>query len=232
MEGERPHVDAFARKSGYIAIRYNGELFQLTSNKAHFRWFGIIEQKVQQNLSLILEPQHFQPRAGRWGSIRIKAKQANLYRKREKGVDVPLSDWGGEFVEDLPNPILEAIRRARGELNGSISDEDYRKRLQDKFGKRWTIKVLGQPRKFESDTVPSTLTNEQVEVVNAEGRRRRHRKTIKIVRHRAIPGGDGAGVERDTPVDIPRYRFARADEFKSRGIWHYGRQRIPMDLAY
>ena len=136
----------------------------------------------------------------------------------EKGVDVPLSDWGGEFVEDLPNPILEAIHRARGELNGSISDEDYRKRLQDKFGKRWTIKVLVQPRKFESDTVPSTLTNEEVEVVNTEGRRRRHRKTIKIVRHRAIPGGDTTGVERDTPVDVPRFRFARAGEFEK--PWH------------
>jgi hypothetical protein len=218
-DGERPQIHMYAKESGYIAIRYNGELFQVTSNKAHFRWFGIIESKVQQNLSLILEPQHFQPRAGHWGIHPDQSRNRLIFTGNgEKGVDVPLSDWGGEFVEGLPSPILEAIHRARGELNGSISDEDYRKRLQDKFGKRWTIKVLVQPRKFESDTVPSTLTNEQVEVVNAEGRRRRHRKTIKIVRHRAIPGGDTTGVERDTPVDVPRFRFARADEFEK--PWH------------
>ena len=55
--GERPNVDSYAKKTGYIAVKYKGELFQLTSHKAHFRWFGVIESKVQQNLTLILEPQ-------------------------------------------------------------------------------------------------------------------------------------------------------------------------------
>jgi hypothetical protein len=47
-EGERPAIHSYAKKSGYIAIRYKDELFQLTTNKAHFRWFGVVESKVQQ----------------------------------------------------------------------------------------------------------------------------------------------------------------------------------------
>ena len=51
--GERPHVDAYAKKQGYIAIRYGDELYQLTSGKVQFRAFGVVESEVQQNLSII-----------------------------------------------------------------------------------------------------------------------------------------------------------------------------------
>ena len=60
----------------------------------------------------------------------------------EKGVELPVSEWGMEFAENIPEPIMDAIRRARGGVSGSIEDEDYRKRLQDKFGNRWRMKVL------------------------------------------------------------------------------------------
>jgi hypothetical protein len=35
-DGERPAIHSYAKGGGYIALRYQGELFQLTSNKAHF----------------------------------------------------------------------------------------------------------------------------------------------------------------------------------------------------
>jgi hypothetical protein len=66
-EGERPQVHSYAKKAGYIAVRYKGELYQLTQNKAHFRWFGIVESKVQQNLTIILEPQLYDAGKGLWG---------------------------------------------------------------------------------------------------------------------------------------------------------------------
>jgi hypothetical protein len=52
---------------------------------------------------------------------------------RAKGIELPLSDWGLEFAENMPQPLVEAIRKARGDGYGSIEDEDYRKRLQDKL---------------------------------------------------------------------------------------------------
>ena len=44
-EGERPRVDSYAKRSGYIAVRYKDELFELSNHKAHFRWFGVADAK-------------------------------------------------------------------------------------------------------------------------------------------------------------------------------------------
>jgi hypothetical protein len=219
-QGERPQIHMYAKRPGYIAIRYNGELFELTTNKPHFRWFGIIESKVQQNLTLVLEPQHFQPRNGRWGIHPDQSRNRLIFSGNgEKGAAVPISEWGAEFADNLPAAILQAIRQARGDLDASITNDDYRKRLQDKFGNRWTIKVLVEPRKPQTETQPGTLTDEEVEVLNGEGRRRRRRKSVKIVRRRVLPtGAIAGGVERDTPVDVPRIGFAHADDFQK--PWH------------
>ena len=45
-DGERPAIHSYAKKPGYIAVRYGDELFELTTHKAHFRWFGIAEVKI------------------------------------------------------------------------------------------------------------------------------------------------------------------------------------------
>lgn len=220
-QGERPAIHSYAKKGGYIAIRYNGELFQLTSNKLHFRWFGVIEGKVQQNLTLILEPQYYQPSDGRWGVHPDQSRNRLIFTGNgEKGVELPLSDWGLEFAEAMPEEVLRAIREARSEHTGSIEDDDYRKRLQDKFGSRWKIKVLVKARDGETDTVAATGTDEPVDVVGElrGTRRRKSRRTVKVVRVKALPGGSDQGVERDTPVDVPKYRFGAVDQFEK--PWH------------
>ena len=45
-----------------------------------------------------------------------------------------MSDWGAEFASEIPDPILKEINAARGEVDGTIGDDEYRKRLADKFG--------------------------------------------------------------------------------------------------
>jgi hypothetical protein len=222
-KGERPAVHSYAKKSGYIAIRYNDELFQISSNKAHFRWFGVIESKVQQNLTLIIEPQHYLPQNGRWGIHPDQSRNRLIFTGNgEKGIELPLSDWGLEFAESLPEAILQSIREARGDVAGSIEDDDYRKRLQDKFGARWRMKVLVQAKQGDTDTQPGTLTGELVDVVEAGGggghRRRKRRRTFKVVRAKATPGGSDQAVERERAVDVPRYRFAHEEEFEK--PWH------------
>lgn len=226
-EGDRPAIHSYAKKGGYIAIRYKGELFQVTSSKAHFRWFGIIEGKVQQNATIILEPQHYQPQDRRWGIHPDQSRNRLIFTGNgEKGAEIPVFDWGSEFAENMPAPILDAIRQARGELAGSIEDEDYRKRLQDRFGNRWRIKVLVKAREGENGQ-PATVTNEEIDIIEfpkgeKSGRRRRWSRTVKVVGTsvgtRATPGGTDQGVEREAPVDVPRYRFSREDEFEK--SWH------------
>lgn len=223
-DGERPAIDSYAKKGGYIAVRYNGELFQLTTHKAHFRWFGIVESKVQQNLTIILEPQLYQAANGRWGIHPDQSRNRLIFTGNgEKGVEPPISDWGTEFVAKLPDPIREAIRAARGELNGTIEDEDYRKRLQDKFGDRWSMKVLVKPRDTDRDRRPAAPSDDSIEVFedrqpSGVATERKRKKTVKVIRKKASPDGSEEGVERDAPVDVPRYRFARKEEFEAE--WH------------
>jgi len=224
-QDQRPAIHGYAKEIGYIAFRYKGELFHLTSSKVHFRWFGIIESKVQRNLTIILEPQLYQPTNGRWGIHPDQSRNRLIFTGNgEKGIELPMSDWGLEFAEHLPKPIIEAIRLARGEGAGSIQDEEYRKRLQDKFGDRWRMRVLVQGKKnvrgqdatvsdAEVETTETTVTDQP-----QPGPRHKHRKAIKVIQKRAIPGGPGQGIERDVPVDVPTFRFANSDEFVK--PWH------------
>jgi len=236
-EGERPHVDSYAKMNGYIAVRYNDELFHLTSNKVHFRWFGVIEGKVQQNLSVILTPQHYQAGNSRWGIHPDQSRNRLLFTgNSDKGVEMPLSDWGLEFAETMPESIRAAIREARGELQGSFDDEDYRKRLQDKFGSRWMTKVLVRTLKDNRHRQQVTTTDDAVEVSPESGprsaeedvapdpktdeayRRKKHSRTVKVVRNRAVVGEGQQGREREVPVAIPRFRAAKSDAFTQ--PWH------------
>jgi hypothetical protein len=85
------------------------------------------------------------------------------------------------------------------------------------------MKVLVKPRETDRGRRPAEPTDDSVEVfddpeptdVRSE---RKRKKTVKVIRKRATPGGADEGVERDAPVDVPRYRFARKDEFESE--WH------------
>ena len=113
--GERPAIHSYTKRTGYIAIRYKDELFQISSNKAHFRWFGVIESKVQQNLTLIIEPQHYQPSDGRWGVHPDQSRNRLIFTGNgEKGVEIPLSDWALEFAENLPNRSSSPFGRHEG----------------------------------------------------------------------------------------------------------------------
>jgi hypothetical protein len=225
--GERPHIDSYAKKGGYVAVKYKGELFQLTSNKVHFRWFGVVESKVQQNLTIILEPQLYTTRdSSRWGVHPDQSRNRLIFTGNgEKGVDLPIPDWGLEFAENIPDSILQAIHEARGDQSGSIDDEEYRRRLQDKFGDRWKVKVLAKARSTDSNSQPGTAEGQNIDVIdqpepNGEPKnRRRRRRTIKVVnRPRAISGGPDLVAEKDAPVDVPQYRFASKDEFEKE--WH------------
>jgi hypothetical protein len=66
------------------------------------------------------------------------------------------------------------------------------------------------------DTEAEAITNDQL---SQPGTRRKRRKIVKvIVVRRATPGGTDQGIERDVPVDIPRFRFANSDQFEK--PWH------------
>ena len=219
-QGERPAIHSYAKKSGYIAVRYRDELFELTQNKALYRWFSIVESKVQQNLTIILVPDHYAPDT-RWGIHPDQSRNRLIFSgEGEKGISIPLSDWGSEFAEDLPDEIRHAIQEARGDLSGSLDDEEYRKRLQDKFGDRWKISKFFQSRINPTVNGGDATTQEQLLVSRSVGRRKANRPnpTVKALAPLLNANGSDQGVERQVPVDVPKYRFGHPEEFEQ--PWH------------
>jgi hypothetical protein len=140
----------------------------------------------------------------------------------EKGIAMPMSDWGLEFMECMPEPILAAIKEARGDIAGSIENEEYRRRLQDKFGARWTIKRLVSAKPGATGT-PGTVTNDE-DITTDDPKPikprsiRKRSKTVLRLRLLATPGGEDKVAEVEAPVDVPRYRYATKDEFQDE--WH------------
>jgi hypothetical protein len=229
-EGKRPDI-SHAKRSGYIAVKYKDELFELTNHKAHFRWFGVADAKVQQNLTIILEPDLFEPQVAMWGVYPDQSRNRLIFSGNgEKGIGIPLSDWGFEFSDNMPQEIRDAIQKARGDDDGALTDEEYRKRLQDKFGSRWLTTKLVQDSEAK-DARKATPTNETADVVemlqklqqqqqrehNVRKKRNRTRR-IQVIRLHSIEGGTGQGVERQVAVDVPKFRYVDKEQFES--PWH------------
>jgi hypothetical protein len=223
-EGERPAVHSYAKRPGYVAVRYRDELFELSSAKPNFRAFGVIESKVQQNLTIIVEPQLYEPTSTPWGVHSDQSRNRLIFTGNgEKGGPLPMSDWGVEFADAMPEAIRQAILAARGAKTGSIEDEEYRKRLQDRFGSRWTIRrpvVVNtkSPDSKEGATKGETVNANILEPTGESRGVRRNRKKRKTVEQVFFVGGDGAGiqtVEKEVPVDGPRYAFTGKEDFTS-----------------
>lgn len=225
--GDRPAIHSYAKKGGYVAVRYKDELFELTSQKNIFRAFGVVESKVQQNLTIVLEPQLYHPQKSPWGVHPDQSRNRLIFTGGgEKGVSPPMADWGLEFSEEMPEAIRDAIKRARGEAAGTLDDEEYRKRLQDRFGARWTIRrqvIVGQKANGKSEgqttneTANTSAQSEAAKPFKSRSKRRRN-KTIEKVR---FIGGEGQGgelAERSVMVDVPKFRFANKEDFDH--DWH------------
>lgn len=221
-EGDRPSIHMYAKKTGYLAVRYGDELFELSSAKPNFRAFGIIESKVQQNLTLVVEPQLYEPGSVPWGVHPDQSRNRLMFTGNgEKGGPLPIFDWGGEFAVNMPDAIRDAITAARGEVSGSIEDDEYRKRLQDKFGSRWTIRRPVAAAERSERSREGRQTDEAVNLHTIEstgearGVRRTKKKTIERVQ---FIGEDGTGanqVMREVPVDVPHFRYGPKEDFEN-----------------
>jgi hypothetical protein len=177
-DGKRPTtIHAYAKEDGYVAVHYMGELYEITSQKHSFRRFGIVEPEVMRRLTIIMTPQLYQPSNGRWGIHPDTSRNRLIFTGNgEKGVPLPIDNWAEEFANNLPDPILEAIKAARGGSDAAtLEDPEYRRRLAEKFGKRWNIPILVKAAPEDAgDRLPITLTGDTVKVYA-------HRKKIRTV---------------------------------------------------
>jgi hypothetical protein len=134
--------------------------------------------------------------------------------------------------------LLQVIDQAGDVPDSTLEDEEYRKRLQDKFGNRWLTRQLVQAREDETNTCAGTPTNEIAEVVERQRertgtpsvrkkRKRAHR--VQVIRLRSIEGGSGQLVERQVAVDMPKFRYVDKNSLRRTGTSRRGCRTIRMD---
>jgi hypothetical protein len=140
---DRPKISAYAAESGYIAALYANELYDVTNHRATYRSFGVLEGAVRSKLWLVMRPKPFEEENGRHGVYPRGDRNSLLIMGGERAGDpLPISDWGAEFADKMPDPIREAIRAARAGESGTLSDDTWRQRLAERFGSRWRIVKL------------------------------------------------------------------------------------------
>jgi len=101
-KGDRPAVGSYAQQTGYIAMRYEGELFHLDRSVTRYRSFGIVEAEVRRNLSIILEADSLEPTGEAWGVFPDQSRgRLQFTGNGHKGGELPIQEWGaGVLGED------------------------------------------------------------------------------------------------------------------------------------
>ena len=229
-EGKRPDIHTYAQRYGYVATRYKNELYEITDKAAVFRHFGIDEKAAQKRVTIILEPNKYQLDGDDWG-IAVDSSRSHLtFTNSAKGVRniaLPLSDWGLEFSEVMPQEIEALIDEIDAENGGSVEDPDYQKRLRNKFGARFAAPLMVKTDKPNTKTEKATPTVEEIAVhdypetdidppddIPPTPRPRIKTPTIKV-----LPGGKDEGVYRKEEVDLPQYKYMPGeDNFEK--PWH------------
>jgi hypothetical protein len=161
-EGDRPHIQSYAAISGYIAVLYKNELYDVASHHATFRSFGISDNGVRSRLWLIIRPpvdpeEKFgvYPKTDR-NSLLIKGGP-------NAGGSLPINEWAGEFADNMPGEIIEALAAGRRGASGSITDDHWRERLAERFGARWRLPRL-RAQKDGSRTTDSEIDGEDAPI--------------------------------------------------------------------
>jgi hypothetical protein len=130
----------YGPRDGMVAVLYDNELYDISSEQWRFRQFGIRWKEVQRDTYLIIEPQ---PSDGKQkhGVYPLGGRDAlNVYG----GKELPFSDWGMGFASALPEPIEKRLREARP--NDDEVDRSWKERFAERFLQRWR-----QPRLRSAD---------------------------------------------------------------------------------
>jgi hypothetical protein len=219
-EGE-PLPNARAQNTGFVAALYRGELYNLSDKASMMRSFGI--GAIRHNAFVVLRP--------REAASRIDGVYPDTSRTGLKlggatgGVDLPISDWAQEFASKLPEPIIEAIKATMSSVDGEITDNEWKKRLAERYGSRWRIsKLLMDPNGAQRGIL-----------VQALGSRNRKRPGPTEPGTRPwLPESDGPAAkprigdpepsgepanQKQVAGGLPDYRIVGADQIGENGSW-------------
>lgn len=219
-EGERPGVQSYAAFLGYVAALYRNELYDTTSHLSVYRSFGVTAAEVRAKLWLVVEPKEM--RDDQPGGVypRTDRNALLIHGAGNAGEALPTHAWAAEFSDMMPEPIREALRKARGQ-EGSVEDEAWRARLAERLGTRWKIDRMRVVAKKEGDdtTDPAQLGAKPAEPHVAKKARGERDEAEVTGGHRgdlALGAAGGQQPAHRTRVSggIPTYRVVGQDEME------------------
>jgi hypothetical protein len=206
----------YGPRDGIVAVLYKNELYDISSEQWRFRQFGIRWKEVQRDTYLIIEPPTTADGEAQHGVYPLGGRDAlNLYG----GKQLPFSDWGMVFAQNLPQPIEQRLRDVRPDDDGV--DRSWKERFAERFLQRWRQPRLRTTTSGEAKINPA----ERAPRVASEGTTGASRETTKPKRPRnAQPAvltrtavADRPGVKRSARKEelaaaIPDWTRASADD--------------------
>ena len=213
--GDRPKIHSYAAISGYIAALYQNELYDVSDHHSTYRLFGVVESSIRRKLWLIVEPP-FDPE-GKTG-VYPKTDRNSLLIKggAAAGAPLPINDWAGEFADNMPPELMEALRAAHNGQSGTITDESWKDKLAEKFGSRWKMLRLILKRGGSVKVTPD-LTRRSKRISQPPVKPRVPSDSPNLPRPKrpastlvfAKEGGDHDGERVMVEGGMPGYRFVR-----------------------
>jgi hypothetical protein len=140
--GDRPAIHSYAAMNGFCAALYEGELYDVSSHPSTYRSFGISEHEVRKRIWLVVRPPMFDEVSKRGVYPRTDRNALLLKGGPSAGEPLPIADWAAAFADQMPEQILDAIRTARSNGEGTITDNAWRDRLAERFGSLWRLAKL------------------------------------------------------------------------------------------
>jgi hypothetical protein len=124
-------------KQPYIATIYRDEVYDRTTYGAHYRWFGIVDTRIQKRLMLTLRPPLLDEEDESKAGVYPRGDRTGLLIRggARAGEPLPIAEWAHDFASNLPDPIREEIAKLDSGLTGSI-DPEWKKKLADRIGTR------------------------------------------------------------------------------------------------
>jgi hypothetical protein len=139
-EGDLPGTDVEAQANGCIWYLYKGELFYLNTNTNSFKVFGI-PPWLNKQAFIVIEPVVWDDKT-KIGVYDDNARASLIMGYRGDRIEIPNIDWARDFNENLPPEIANVIRAHNAANARGFLDDDWAKKLADRFGRLWKIPAL------------------------------------------------------------------------------------------
>jgi hypothetical protein len=216
-----------AQSKGFVASLYRNELYGLQDHAATMRSFGLGAIRDQAFI-VIRAPEY----SGTGFGIYPDTSRTGLkIAGPDGGRDLPMSEWAQEFSSKLPKEIIDAIKASFANVNGKVTDNSWKERLQERFGQQWRIPKMIVKTSGAMTTTPvqavgsSKTSNPLKRIVN------------KILHEGPTPNGspklgaeDPSGApatEKSVAGGLPDYAVVGEDDIGENGRWALAAYQTP-----